>query len=492
MFLSKRRLQTFKHYWFGLLYIPYIILTAFASFYHPKLLTHYAMILLLPVIALGLIAFLPAGQTKLEGDKSSFWSWMKRVVGIQLICLILFLCTLVAYFGIGPLFTLSAINMDNFNQTLHDYAWLKWTMFPWFAITMWSLCIAYSHYNLKAGPFPHQASQFAFKGWFEAAGKALIENSLFSATSFFLTGTLAVSIILGAVALEVLFGVLPHTHLGSVTFMACGFITVGFLLFLRPRRVMALEKKGYGIGSYFRWIYILMVPTLMLSGVMADAFYEMLNQPRSEFQCECEVFFLPASPSDRFAGFFIGWWVIATPLVGSFIAYISKGRTLREFILGMMALPAMILLYQIANPNWHVQLIGLWTNMMSLETTNVTKAIYLGVMSLFCLTLVYKVTKKRMNNALLFKGVMGQSNPQKAGRNKLHQETKVLGMSKFIIPLTLSSIIIPLMHSVGGWYILQIIILFLSVMVIYHITCSAIIMLHALTVQQKWLGDDED
>jgi choline/glycine/proline betaine transport protein len=39
--------------------------------------------------------------------------------------------------------------------------------------------------------------------------------------------------------------------------------------------------------------------------------------------------------------FYWGWWIAWSPFVGMFIARISKGRTVREFVLGVLILPAM-------------------------------------------------------------------------------------------------------------------------------------------------------
>ena len=39
--------------------------------------------------------------------------------------------------------------------------------------------------------------------------------------------------------------------------------------------------------------------------------------------------------------FYWAWWIAWAPFVGSFIARISKGRTIREFILGVMLAPAL-------------------------------------------------------------------------------------------------------------------------------------------------------
>lgn len=39
--------------------------------------------------------------------------------------------------------------------------------------------------------------------------------------------------------------------------------------------------------------------------------------------------------------FYFGWWIAWAPLVGSFVARISKGRTLREFMMGALFIPVL-------------------------------------------------------------------------------------------------------------------------------------------------------
>lgn len=46
--------------------------------------------------------------------------------------------------------------------------------------------------------------------------------------------------------------------------------------------------------------------------------------------------------------FYWGWWIAWSPFVGMFIARISKGRTIREFILGVLLVPSIITFFWIS------------------------------------------------------------------------------------------------------------------------------------------------
>lgn len=43
--------------------------------------------------------------------------------------------------------------------------------------------------------------------------------------------------------------------------------------------------------------------------------------------------------------FYWGWWIAWSPFVGSFIAQISKGRTVREFVLGVVVVPSVVSIF---------------------------------------------------------------------------------------------------------------------------------------------------
>src|SRR5699024_12708150 len=40
--------------------------------------------------------------------------------------------------------------------------------------------------------------------------------------------------------------------------------------------------------------------------------------------------------------FYWGWWIAWAPFVGIFIARVSRGRTIREFIIGVMLVPTLV------------------------------------------------------------------------------------------------------------------------------------------------------
>jgi choline/glycine/proline betaine transport protein len=88
--------------------------------------------------------------------------------------------------------------------------------------------------------------------------------------------------------------------------------------------VLILGPTVYIFSSFFQNVgfYIQRLPQLAL-------WTETYQGPDSNWQAGWTVFYW-------------GWWISWSPFVGMFIARVSKGRTIREFIVGVMLLPTLL------------------------------------------------------------------------------------------------------------------------------------------------------
>ncbi|GGZ80709.1 glycine/betaine ABC transporter permease [Ignatzschineria indica] len=101
-------------------------------------------------------------------------------------------------------------------------------------------------------------------------------------------------------------------HLSNLN-MLLAFALLGFILFLGPTQTI-FKVLFQGMGDY------------------AQNFINM--SLRTE----------PYGNGDWIANwtlFYFGWWIAWSPLVGSFVARISKGRTIREFMIGAVFIPVL-------------------------------------------------------------------------------------------------------------------------------------------------------
>ncbi|MCZ2723584.1 BCCT family transporter [Marinomonas sp. 15G1-11] len=114
----------------------------------------------------------------------------------------------------------------------------------------------------------------------------------------------------------------------------------------------ALSGVGKGIRIISQWNIVISIvviafflfggPTTWLLGVFADSLGDYLVNfvPMGLWFPEEEG---PANWQNGWTVFYWGWWLAWAPFVGLFIARISRGRTLREFIIGVLLVPTVII-----------------------------------------------------------------------------------------------------------------------------------------------------
>ena len=94
-----------------------------------------------------------------------------------------------------------------------------------------------------------------------------------------------------------------------------------------------LNLMVQSIGFYFQWIVEL--------GFWTDAFEQLGDAPDGTPDRLVEGTFAsgPASWMNSWTVFYMAWWISWAPFVGMFIARISKGRTVREYVAGALVAP---------------------------------------------------------------------------------------------------------------------------------------------------------
>ncbi|TMM54685.1 BCCT family transporter [Sulfitobacter sabulilitoris] len=128
----------------------------------------------------------------------------------------------------------------------------------------------------------------------------------------------AILIIMGASTLSALSGVgkgikwLSNLNMGLSIFLLLFFLIFG--------------STWFGLWALFAgtWEYIVNLPSMMVTVYRGES---EINQALAGWQGAWTVFYW-------------AWWVAFAPFVGLFLARISRGRTIREFVLGAVIVPA--------------------------------------------------------------------------------------------------------------------------------------------------------
>jgi len=107
----------------------------------------------------------------------------------------------------------------------------------------------------------------------------------------------------------------------SETCFAIGCLIM-FIVFFADNTWYILNLFVQSTGYYFQWVVQL--------GFHTDAFAQLAMAPDGKEQPDW---------IDGWTIFYWGWWISWSPFVGMFIAKISRGRTIKEFILYTLTLP---------------------------------------------------------------------------------------------------------------------------------------------------------
>jgi choline/glycine/proline betaine transport protein len=104
--------------------------------------------------------------------------------------------------------------------------------------------------------------------------------------------------------------------------------------------VKRLSELNMGLAGLFMLFLLIAGPTVyILSGFTQNLGFYIENLPEMSLWTET---FRDTNWQGSWTVFYWAWWISWSPFVGMFIARVSKGRTVREFILGVMIIPTLL------------------------------------------------------------------------------------------------------------------------------------------------------
>jgi choline/carnitine/betaine transport len=239
-----------------------------------------------------------------------------------------------------PPMGLAKPNTEESAQVAMQYAFFHWAFHPWAMYAVVGLALAYFS-------FRHNKATLLSSTFFPLLGKRTEGHAGRAIDSFAIIATLfgsATSLGLGALqinsGLNDLYSV-PRSKTIAVIIIAI--LTVCFIL-------SAVSGIGRGVEFLSNTNMVLAVVLLFFLFVVGPTVFILSNFTESVGDYLWQL--APMSfRSGAFGGqswlsgwtiFYWAWWMSWTPFVGAFIARISRGRTIREFILGVILAPSLV------------------------------------------------------------------------------------------------------------------------------------------------------
>jgi glycine betaine transporter len=218
------------------------------------------------------------------------------------------------------------------------YAFFHWGLHPWAVYAVVGLSIAFFQFR-RGAPALVSASTDALP-WKPLQRLSPVVNVLaVVATAFGVAASLGIGALQINSGLNTVFG-LPVGRVAQV-----GIIVVVTAIFLASalsgvtRGIKWLSSFNLAVAAALTLLVFVLGPTVAL----IDTFTTTLGAYASEF-VRMSLRTTPFRDSGWVSGwtvFYWAWWVSWSPFVGLFIARVSRGRTIREFVIGTVLAPTL-------------------------------------------------------------------------------------------------------------------------------------------------------
>lgn len=218
-------------------------------------------------------------------------------------------------------------------------SFFHWGLHAWGIYTVVALCLAYTQFCRNRPGLMSQACQPLLGTWVEGPVGSLIDIIAVFATVFGVATSLGFGAMQITGGLAHLFAI-PNTFPTQLTII--GVVTVLYMTSAQTgiqRGIKYLSNMNMVLAIGLLLFMLFVGPTNFIMDAFTSTLGEYLqNLPRMSFN----LGFLKSSEWVRdWTLFYWAWWIAWAPFVGTFIARISRGRTVREFVLGVLVVPTL-------------------------------------------------------------------------------------------------------------------------------------------------------
>lgn len=289
------------------------------------------------------IGFFSKYKTMKLGDDDavpeySFWSWVAMLFS--------------AGMGIGLVFWAVAEPLNYFVSPLNaepgspeafrfamNKSFLHWGLHPWAIYAILALALAFVQFRFKK---PALVSSIFIPFIGEEKAKSFIGKSIDALSVCVTVIGVATSLGLGALqinsGLKFLFNINENPLTQVIIIIFITFLFLFSALTGIDRGIKILSNINIAIAILVALLCFFIGPTARILSVLVQAIGEYVNSFISNGME------MGAYSQNKWYGswtvFYWAWWISWTPFCGTFIARISKGRTIKEFMTGVLLVPS--------------------------------------------------------------------------------------------------------------------------------------------------------
>ncbi|WP_091875377.1 BCCT family transporter [Massilia yuzhufengensis] len=317
------------------------------------------------------------------------------------------------------------------------HAFFHWGIHPWAVYSVVALAIAFFQYRRGASPLISSVTDAlpwrplrAMAGWFN--GTAVV------ATAFGVAASLGVGALQINSGLHAVFGVAIGPAAQVIIIVLTAIVFIGSAVAGVDQGIRRLSSLNMGVAVLLALAVFVLGPTVAI----IDTFTNTLGSYLSEFvrMSLRTTPFRDSSWVGNWTIFYWAWWISWSPFVGLFIARVSRGRTIREFILGTVLAPSLAAFLWFSIFGGSALYMEIWQQVPLAEAVkaDVSTALFAmfdamplgGIMSVLATLLVFVFFVTSGDSAVLVLGMMSSGgNPNPPGRIKIVWGVLVAGIA---------------------------------------------------------------
>ncbi|ABI56189.1 choline/carnitine/betaine transporter [Alkalilimnicola ehrlichii MLHE-1] len=214
-----------------------------------------------------------------------------------------------------------------------------WGLHPWAIYAVVALALAIFAYN-KGLPLTVRSIFYPLLGervW--GWPGHLIDMLAVFATLFGLATSLGLGAQQASAGLSHLFGI-PEGNL-TMVLLILGITAVAIVSIVAgvDKGVKRLSEINMFVAGLLMFFVIFVGPTLLIfTGVFQNLMAYLVNLPALSMPFGRE----DSNFTEGWTAFYWAWWISWSPFVGMFIARVSRGRSVREFLIAVLLVPSMV------------------------------------------------------------------------------------------------------------------------------------------------------
>ena len=220
-------------------------------------------------------------------------------------------------------------------------SFFHWGLHPWAGYSVIALCLAY--FQFRKGAPGLMSSLFlpvlGPNGHLKPIGKAVDILTIFATVAGIAT-SLGLAVLQINSGLEYIFGIPKHVGVQIAVLLILGFIYTFTAVTGIDKGIKFLGNMNLCLVCFLAGALLLLGPTLAIF----ESFVAGVGGYFSNLVSESFNTAPYGGPYKEWLGkwtiYYWAWWIAWAPFVGSFIARISRGRSIRQFVAGVLLVPA--------------------------------------------------------------------------------------------------------------------------------------------------------